>query len=102
MWQAAEAWREGELFTVTLFLLSCQTQVWYSRSHGILSLSGSSERKPFQHPLQATDTTNIGEVGDEKTPPPFGVEKEMVDFHQRVHEEATEFPLVQIRITTSI
>lgn len=41
-------------------------------------------------------------MGDEKTPPPFGVEKEMVDFHQRVHEEATEFPLVQIRITTSI
>lgn len=41
-------------------------------------------------------------MGDEKTPPPFGVEKEMVDFHQRVHQEATECPLVQICITTSI
>lgn len=68
----------------------------YSETHGCLSLSGSSECEPFQHPLQAANTTTIGEVGDEKTPPPFGVEKEMVDFHQVVQQELAEFPIAKI------
>lgn len=31
-----------------------------------------------------------------KAPPPFGVEKEMVDFHQVVQQELTVFPIAKI------